>query len=488
MSSLLSLKKIDEVYFRVDAEPHIIRELYDRFTFVVPNAKFMPQYKAGLWDGKLHLFSYRDNTIYAGLISHIKDFCDEYEYELVDHSEVGDFEFSVHEAEEFIKSLELPDQYKPRDYQIDAFISAVRKRRMLLLSPTGSGKSLIIYLLTRYYLENQEKKILIIVPSTSLIVQLSKDFIDYGFNSRHIHRIMAGQSKTTNRPVVVSTWQSLFRLSKNFFDDYGMVVVDECHGVKAKSLTGIMTKTPNIKYRFGTTATLDGTLTNKLVIEGLLGKVHKVTETKKLIDEKILSDFLVKAIILKHETSIKANTKYQDEIDYLITSTERNNFIKNLALSLDGNTLVLFNYVEKHGVPLFNLIKGTDNNRKVFFVHGGTDLGTREEVRNLVEQETNAIIVASSGVFSQGINIKRLNNIIFTHPGKSRIRTLQSIGRTLRKIDDNEAILYDIVDDLSGGRKYVNFAIKHYQERFTIYKSEKFKVKSYNVELKKGTV
>jgi superfamily II DNA or RNA helicase len=284
----------------------------------------------------------------------------------------------------------------------------------------------------------------------------------------------------------VSTWQSLFRLSKKFFDDYGMVVVDECHGVKAKSLTGIMTKTPNIKYRFGTTATLDGTLTNKLVIEGLLGKVHKVTETKKLIDEKILSDFLVKAIILKHETSIKANTKYQDEIDYLITSTERNNFIKNLALSLDGNTLVLFNYVEKHGVPLFNLIKQSDKNRKVFFVHGGTDLGTREEVRNLVEQESNAIIVASSGVFSQGINIKRLNNIIFTHPGKSRIRTLQSIGRTLRKIDDNEAILYDIVDDLSGGRKYVNFAIKHYQERFTIYKSEKFKVKSYNVELKKG--
>ena len=277
-------------------------------------------------------------------------------------------------------------------------------------------------------------------------------------------------------------------MPKTYFDQFGTVVIDECHGVKAKSLTSLLTKMPNVAYRFGTTGTLDGTLTNKLVIEGLLGPVRKVTATKELIDKKVLSDFMVKAIILKHQEDLPSRMKYQEEVGYLVGNEIRNNFIKNLTLSLEGNTLVLFNYVEKHGVPLFNLINNdADDNRKVFFVYGGTELDKREEVRASVENEDNAIIVASAGVYSQGINIKRLHNVIFTHPGKSRIRTLQSIGRTLRRVDDNEAILYDIVDDLTNGRKTRNFSLKHYQERFAIYKSEKFKVKTYNVELiKKG--
>jgi superfamily II DNA or RNA helicase len=224
--------------------------------------------------------------------------------------------------------------------------------------------------------------------------------------------------------------------------------------------------------------------TNKLVIEGLLGPVRKVIGTKTLIDEKVLSDFLVKAIVLKHEEKVSSKLKYQEEIDYLVGSDSRNKFIKNLVLSLEGNTLVLFNYIAKHGVPLFDMINGA--NKKVFFVHGGTGVDEREAVRSQVEQENNAIIIASAGVYSTGINIKRLNNVVFVHPGKSRIRTLQSIGRALRRVDDTEAILYDIVDDLSCGRKTKNFAMKHYQERFAIYKSEKFKVKTYNVRLKES--
>ena len=230
---------------------------------------------------------------------------------------------------------------------------------------------------------------------------------------------------------------------------------------------------------------MDGTLTNKLVIEGLLGEVRKVTETKELIDKKILSDFMVKAIVLKHQDKIPSDLKYQDEVDYLVGCDARNRFIKNLVLSLEGNTLVLFNYVEKHGVPLFQTINDArETYRKCFFVYGGTELDKREGVRAMVEKEDNAIIIASSGVYSQGINIKRLHNVVFTHPGKSRIRTLQSIGRALRRVDDEEAVLYDIVDDLTNGRKTKNFSLKHYQERFAIYKSEKFKVKTYNVELK----
>ncbi len=483
----IKIQKLNEVHLRVRSdERSILREMSDHFTFEVPGYRFMPTYRHGSWDGKIRLFNIQDGTIYAGLVSYINTFAEERGYDVEYDEPDADENFSVNEAVEFIESLGLPSKFTPRNYQVDAFVAAVRKRRMLLLSPTGSGKSLIIYMLTRFYMEAQNKKILIIVPTTSLVAQMSQDFADYNMPSDiGIHQIMSGKSKETECPIVISTWQSLFRLRKDYFEQFGMVVVDECHGVKAKSLMGILTKTPNVKYRFGTTGTLDGMQTNKLVIEGLLGPVRKVVGTKKLIDDKVLSDFIVKAIVLKHEEKVSAKLKYQEEIDYLVGSDSRNKFIKNLVLSLEGNTLVLFNYIEKHGVPLFDMINVVDG-RKVFFVHGGTNVNDREAVRSQVEQEDNAIIIASVGVYSTGINIKRLNNVVFVHPGKSRIRTLQSIGRALRRVgedEDEQAVLYDIVDDLSCGRKTRNFAMKHDQERFDIYKSEKFKVKSYNVKL-----
>ena len=478
----VAVAKKDDVYLWVSGEPHVIREMSDYFTFDVPSAKFHPSYKMGAWDGKIRLLNYKDQTIYAGLLPHIRTFCRERGY-ILTSEEQADENFSLNEANEFVETLGLP--FKPRDYQMEAFVAAVRKRRMLLLSPTGSGKSLIIYLLIKLYSTKHDRKHLIIVPSTSLVAQMKKDFADYGLDVSTIHQIMSGRDKQTDKPIVISTWQSLYKMPKKYFDQFGTVVVDECHGVKAKSITNIMTKMTNTPYRFGTTGTLDGTLTNKLVIEGLLGEVRKVTATSDLIEEKVLADFMVKSIILKHQEKVPADLKYQDEIDYLVSNEARNKFIKNLILSLKGNTLVLFNYVEKHGVPLFNMINDArDTNRPCFFVYGGTELDVREQVRARVEQEDNAIIVASSGVYSQGINIKRLHNVVFTHPGKSRVRTLQSIGRALRRVDDEEAVLYDIVDDLTNGRKTRNFSLKHYQERFAIYKSEKFKVKTYNVELK----
>jgi superfamily II DNA or RNA helicase len=492
MMDTIKIQKLNEVYLRVRSdERSVLRELSDHFTFEVPGYRFMPTYKHGVWDGKIRLFNIQDGTIYAGLVSYITEFAREHGY-VIEHEEgpdAADENFSVNEAVQFIETLGLPPKFTPRNYQVDAFVAAVRKRRMLLLSPTGSGKSLIIYMLTRFYLNMiiEDKKALIIVPTTSLVAQMTQDFADYGIPSDiGIHQIMSGKSKETECPIVISTWQSLFRLRKDYFEQFGMVVVDECHGVKAKSLMGIMTKTPNVKYRFGTTGTLDGMQTNKLVIEGLLGPVRRVIGTKKLIDEKVLSDFVVKAIVLRHEEKVSSKLKYQEEIDYIVGSDSRNRFIKNLVLSLEGNTLVLFNYIEKHGVPLFDMIQKGDKKKKVFFVHGGTKVDDREAVRSQVELEENAIIIASVGVYSTGINIKRLNNVVFVHPGKSRIRTLQSIGRALRRVgedEDEQAVLYDIVDDLSCGRKTRNFALKHYQERFEIYKSEKFKVKSYNVKL-----
>jgi superfamily II DNA or RNA helicase len=145
----------------------------------------------------------------------------------------------------------------------------------------------------------------------------------------------------------------------------------------------------------------------------------------------------------------------------------------------------LFQLVESHGKILYDLIKDSKliGNRKVFFIHGKTEIEDRESIRSIVESEENAIIIASNGVFSTGVSIKNLHNVIFTHPSKSRIRTLQSIGRILRLNNDKDhATLYDIVDDLSTD-SYQNFAVIHFLERIKFYNQEKFNYKLYNIKL-----
>jgi len=248
-----------------------------------------------------------------------------------------------------------------------------------------------------------------------------------------------------------------------------------------------MTKCINAKYRIGTTGTLDGTLTHKLVLEGLFGKVYKVTSTKKLIDSHHLSPFTIRAILLRHPDSIchdLRNISYQEELDYLVNSKARNAFIKNLVLDMTNNTLLLFRFVEKHGKLLYDMIKEESNGRTIFFVHGGTKADTREQIRHIVESERNSVIVASYGVFSVGVNIRNLHNIIFASPSKSRIRNLQSIGRALRKSENKSmATLYDIADDLSYGSGH-NYTLDHFEERKKIYKEEKFEVAEYFVQLK----
>ena len=485
---LIKLKKLNEVYLQVDTEPGLKQELADYFTFMVPGYQFMPAYRNKMWDGKIRLLDYRNNTIYAGLLSHIEKFAQDRDYDIqYDSSIVMTNEFSLQEGKEFVETLDLPVEM--RDYQLNAFVHAIRKNRCLLLSPTASGKSLIIYTILRYL---EGKKALVIVPTTSLVSQLYTDFNDYGVKNKwrsedHVHYIMAGRDKHSDMPITISTWQSLYKMPKEYFDQYDVIVGDECHLFKAKSLTTLMTKLVNAKYRFGTTGTLDDMQTHQLVLEGLFGRVKRVTTTKELIDKKQLASFEIKAITLKYpEEQCKqiVRKKYQEEVDFLVGNNKRNAFIRNLAVSLEGNTLVLFQYVEKHGNLLHEIIKDkAGSSRKVFYVYGGTEVELRENVRAIVESEKDAIIVASYGVYSTGVNIKNLHNIIFTHPGKSKVRVLQSIGRGLRTSEGkSQATLYDIVDDLSY-KNQRNFAIKHFVERHKYYMQEKFPVKIYKVNL-----
>ena len=499
MDEELTLRVKNNVYLEFDCKDKgVLHELSEFFCFYVPNYKFVPSYRNKLWDGKIRLADLRNQTIYTGLYKYIVEFCKERNIIVVVEDDINNYydrpDILYNNDISWINLIPISSKGKKlsvRDYQEEAVAYALENRRGLLVSPTASGKSLIIYLLVRYFLKNNNDKILIVVPTTSLVKQMCGDFSDYSQfdetfdESNMCHKIMAGLSKDSNKRIYCSTWQSIYKMSSSYFQQFGMVIGDEAHNFKAKSLTSILTKCTEAKYRFGLTGTLDGAQIHSLVLQGLFGTIKNVTTSKILIDRGDLANISIDIILMKHPMGmcqLVSKMKYQEEMDYLISYEPRNKFIKNLAIDQEGNTLVLFNYVEKHGVPLYRMIKeDTHEKRKIFFVSGKTDADTREEIRALTETQKNAILVCSFGTFSTGINIKNLHNIIFASPSKSQIRILQSIGRGLRK-SDRATKIFDIADDLSH-RKHKNFTLKHSAERIKIYARERFKFKIHEVQL-----
>jgi len=482
------IQKKNEVYIKIKTEPHIHQELSEYFTFDVPGAKFMPQYRSKYWDGKIRLYSTHTGEIYVGLLDKLISWAKKFDYSVeFENNKFYGTPFEENEmisyegVSEFMKKI---SKHTPRDYQINAVYDALRYNRKLLISPTASGKSLMIYSVVRYF-QSSGKKILLVVPTTSLVEQMYKDFEDYGWNvDEHCHKIYSGKDKSTNKEVIITTWQSVYNLQRSFFNDFDVIIGDEAHLFKSKSLVGIMTKADNAKYRFGFTGTLDGSQTHKWVLEGLFGPSYKVTQTKDLIEKGHLSKLQIKVLLLKHDEH-KFND-FEEEIQYLITNDKRNKFIKNLSLDLKGNTLILFSRVETHGLPLYESInKSASKNRKIFFIHGGIDAEQREKVREITEKESDAIIIASYGTFSTGVNIKNLHNVIFASPSKSKIRNLQSIGRVLRKGDNKtKAVLYDIADEIIyKSRK--NYTLNHLIERIKIYNEEKFNYEIVKINFQK---
>ena len=485
--SHLVIEKKNEVYLHITAEPHVYYELKDSFQFEVPNAKFSPAYKNKWWDGRIYLFNVDTREIYIGLLDKLIKFCEDhnYTYDFKNNKYYGlPFEVNENISKEGVKDyLNSICSHNPRDYQVEGVYDALRHNRKLLISPTASGKSLMIYGIVRYYVE-KEQNILVVVPTTSLVEQMYKDFADYGWDvGSYCHKIYAGKERETDSQVIITTWQSIYKLPKQYFARFNVVVGDEAHQFKSKSLISIMTKLCDAKYRFGFTGTLDGSQTHKWVLEGLFGPSYKIIKTDELMQKGHLAKLDIKILLLKHPPN--RFDIFEDEVQYIINHSKRNNFIKNLTLDLKGNTLVLFSRVEGHGQPLYDLINNNISpNRHVFFIHGGVETEEREKVREITEKENNAIIVASYGTFSTGINIRNLHNVVFASPSKSRIRNLQSIGRVLRKGENKvKATLYDIADDISyKSRK--NYTLNHLIERIKIYNEENFNYDIVNIPIK----
>lgn len=483
------LELLNSVHVRVRAEPSILMELSDNFTYFAPNYRFNPRFKNKVWDGKIRLVNTLTGVCYAGLAKRIKKFCDSRDYSISFDDDLIHDNVSEHELREFIKTLGIPAKYEVRDYQFNSILKCIRSRRRTLLSPTSSGKSLMIYIITQWY---HKHKSLVIVPTIGLVSQMESDFRDYGYTGK-IHTSIGGLLKSENidADVVITTWQSLnngkTKMLKTWYHQFGCVFGDEAHGAKATSLIQILSSLEHCKYRFGTTGTLDDQPLNEATIEGLFGPKYSAVTTKELMDKGYVSKLKIKCIVLKYPEEICKDLKgktYNEEIDFLVNSTGRNKYIKNLALSLSGNKLVFFRIID-HGKKLNELIS-VDSPDNVFYIDGSVSGDVRERIRHAIEDEENATLIASLGTTSTGVSINRLHHMIAASPSKSKIKVLQSIGRMLRLHEEKQehgAILYDIVDDLSY-KSHQNFTLKHFVERVKIYDKEQFDYTIYNVRIK----
>ena len=488
---MITFRKKNDVYLEFDGDRGDMMTLSDYFTFEVEGAKFMPAFKNRVWDGKIRLADLRKQQMYVGLYEDIIKFSKLMDIKVEFEGSRYDFPGLDKNVDDnlldgFVKALSPHASGKPiemRDYQVEAFKEAVRKQRCLLLSPTASGKSLIIYALMRWWREVHERKILIIVPSISLVGQLISDFTDYSNGTfDDVHGISGGVTKDFDQRVCVTTWQSVYKQPAGWFAQFGSVLVDEVHHATAKSIQGIMNKLLICPDRVGLTGTLKDAKTNELELKGLFGPVRKMISTKELMDRDQISQMSVQLLQLDYPQEDRKQVKgfdYNSEVEYILTHEKRNKIIAKMASTLPGNTLVIFGRIE-HGKNLFDMIDAEGKHK--FYIAGETDKDSREAARHFAE-ENDVVIVASLGVFSTGVNIKNLHNLIFAHPTKSKIKVLQSIGRVLRKAkDEKPAKVFDVVDDLKYGSRD-NFALRHAAERFKQYTNENFEWKINKIKL-----
>lgn len=492
---------MNEVYIRVTSEDRgIEREIWEFFSFKSEN-KHDPRIKNKVWDGIIHLYNFKTKQLYYGLLDHVRKFCKDRSYRIVLHFDDSKNACSIFEIEEFLKTLKLPDKIQVRDYQLATIAHAIRDKRMVGLSAVNSGKSLSIYSIIRYL----NRKTLLIVPSKSLVTQMFNDFADYSQSDDSWDVVLrcskvtgetSDKSKSNMNQIVISTWQSINAMANmtDWLEDFEVVIVDEAHEAKAKSIKTILETLPDTEYRFGFTGTLDDIPINELVLVGLFGPVKEFIRTREMIERKFSSDLTIKTIVFNHPEQTRkrlSEKKYRDyktEVDYLISNEERNDFIINLAFSLKGNVLIFYNYVDKHGKILYDkaLERNHDDEKLIQFVYGEVTTEERELIRQNMELNNNVINIASYGTYRRGINITNIDYLIFAFSFGSKTLNLQSIGRGLRRGENNTHVtLFDLGDDISyKGR--TNHTLRHLAKRLKIYMKEGFTYKVYKVKIKNG--
>lgn len=484
---MIKLYKIAKSTLRIEADIDIINELADIMQFRPEGYRFMPAYKSGLWNGFIELLDRNKKTISIGLLPEVIAFARRREYRIEIKGEL----LKEIKAEPYINDWREFCAFQPHEYQRLASIKALSLNYALILSPTGSGKSFILYQMINYLLHNTNMNILVTVPKIQLVEQIYGDFIDYeiGRNtiSDQVHLIYGGKEVHTKKRIVVSTWQTMIKQPKEYFTRFNAYFCDEAHQADGKSITRIISHLKNADIKIGMTGTLDGTKCHEMQLRSLFGPIVKTKSTKELMESGFLTKLNIDVRLLKHTSSsyIKG-LLYQEEMAILITNHTRNEFIVKTALEQTHNTLVLFNYVDTHGKILYNRAKEicAESHKEVYYISGETDIDERELIRKKFSEQDNIVLFASLGTFSAGINAPNIHYLIMAHPSKSRIRNLQSIGRALRKNEGKQvATLIDIADDIYPSSKSKSYTYQHLIDRLQIYESEKFNYRMSEIEI-----
>ena len=359
---------------------------------------------------------------------------------------------------------------KMRNYQFEAFNYALNNEKCLIVSPTGSGKSLIIGNLIEHF---KDLRGAIIVPNINLVEQFYNDLISYGVNVENISKL-GGKNKLSKSRIYISTWQSADKLE---FKDFDFIICDEVHKFSSENLTKKIRSGINAKYKIGFTGTLPSDKTLKMRLIGTFGKQFKTITTDKMINAGIGSPIEIKCLKQKYPYNAEFNGNYLDLLKNVVFNNKRNNFICNLVNRIiqdknHGTVLILHTLIE-HGKELFEGIK-YDNK---FLINGEVSGDERERIRQIADKE-NTVIVANYAILSTGVNMRNIKHIIFASPLKSEISIIQSIGRGIRVFENkNDCKVYDIVDIFDDCKIFY----RGFLQRKKIYSSALFEYKEIDV-------
>jgi superfamily II DNA or RNA helicase len=492
----ITIERANASFIRLYTDDAGIRQdIYDHFSYKEPG---FVKNKWTKWNGDVHLFKLRGNLLPYGALQMLTELAKvrgwKLEFDEAFKNDVS--KVTREELADWVKTLNLRSNgipIEPYPFQMEALYLSIRYNRLVVLAATSAGKSLIAYMLTRYYemlSEEDGKKILILVPSQMLVDQMFSDFKDYSSMNTwpvndNVHTIMQGRPKQARKMVYISTWQSIYEEDDEYFKEFGRIINDETHLASGKSITAIMDKSVNAYQRVGMTGTLKAEKIHPILVMSLFGPVKRVVTTKQLIDAGQATEVDIKLFQLNYkdeECKYVSECNYQKEIEFLIGHAYRNKIIATLASTLKGNTLIIFDRLE-HIESVRLILEGLDHNKTVFVITGAVDRDERGAIKAIAEREDGVIVLGTAGCVSTGLSIKRLRNLIFAHPSKSIIRVLQSVGRILRLHSEKcDAHVYDFIDNLSYNEK-PNFTLRHAFERISIYKNDEFPISFKKIEM-----
>ena len=481
--------KLNETYGRVIAPDWSLMEgLTKKFAIWVENARWDKRVKAGTWDGKIH-FVRTDGVFQLGLLQDVLKYlkAQEDEYVIsVDPKLKNPAKSKSEFKEEFVNitSETLNCPFDPRPHQVRGAVKAAYYKRAICEHCTSSGKSLSIAMLINYLLQqDRPHKILVLVPRKDLVEQLSENFIEYGIPGDMIGKYV-GYQKDEEEEIIVATWQSMVN-NPDLIKKFTAIICDECHGLKAKVVKSVAEAAINAEYRLGFTGTLPDALSEKMQVISTLGPVVDLVEHKDLVKIDQIAKIKISVPYLQYgkeeKKKLREETKalqqaalatgkpketvaYNHERDFIYKHEKRNKFIANVAkksIQGDKNTLILLNKHD-HVETVVSALKEKGIDPHV--VTGKTkDMEERNNVRKTLEDSGGNVLVATSGVYSTGISIKRLHTVVFADAGKSKITVLQSVGRGLRMHSTKSKLhLIDIADALTYGDKHLDQRLEYY--------------------------